>query len=124
MSVAKYINAPKIEAKKFEKSEFPPTRDETHSLGIIPSPSAVPSNKPAIKTPAASRGIICFVKPQVSLNHSCDSPGVIIVRIVKPITAITNGIKGCAGNKKAVAITGIVASITYKGFILRIFIKE
>jgi len=44
--VAKYMRAPKTEAKKFEKREFPPTRPETHWLGIRPSPSLVPSKRP------------------------------------------------------------------------------
>lgn len=30
VKVAKYMNAPKIDAKKLENKEFPPTRDTTH----------------------------------------------------------------------------------------------
>ena len=37
VNVAKYIKAPTIEAKKFENNEFPPTRFEIHSFGIIPA---------------------------------------------------------------------------------------
>ena len=36
VKVAKYINAPTIEAKKFEKIELPPTKSIIHSFGIIP----------------------------------------------------------------------------------------
>ncbi len=36
VKVAKYMNAPTIDAKRLENNELPPTNGETHSLGIIP----------------------------------------------------------------------------------------
>ena len=65
VNVAKYIKAPKNEAKRFENIEFPPTIVETHWLGIIPSCKGLPKAKPAINTPMKSSGTICFVKSQV-----------------------------------------------------------
>ena len=35
--VAKYMNAQTIDAKKLEKTEFPPTNLVIHSLGMIPA---------------------------------------------------------------------------------------
>ena len=35
--VAKYMNAPTMDAKKLAKTEFPPTRSLIHELGIIPA---------------------------------------------------------------------------------------
>lgn len=62
VKVAKYINAPTIEAKKFENKLFPPTRVAIHFDGIIPSFPGLPSKKPATKTPPNSKGIICNEK--------------------------------------------------------------
>lgn len=37
VKVAKYINAPAIEAKRFARIELPPNALFTHAVGIIPS---------------------------------------------------------------------------------------
>ncbi len=74
VSVAKYMNAPTMDAKKFEKSEFPPTKFATHSFGMIPaiavSPCVEPSKNPAANTPMANNGMICFANPQAEMVHS------------------------------------------------------
>ena len=74
VSVAKYMKAPVNEAKKFERSEFPPTAHSIQRFGTTPaivSPSCVePSRNPAVTTPMASRGMICLAKPHDDKAHS------------------------------------------------------
>ena len=65
------MKAPTIDAKKFEKTELPPTRADIHSFGITPAivlPSWFePNRNPAITTPIASNGIISFAKSHVAI---------------------------------------------------------
>jgi len=56
--VAKYINAPKIDAKKFANNELPPTNLPTNLDGIMPSCPTLPRRKPATKTPSNKSGSI------------------------------------------------------------------
>ena len=84
VSVAKYMKAPTIDAKKLAKNELPPTSIDIHSLGTMPlPPSGVPSKNPATRIPADKSGNICFANPQLSAIQSLDSPLLIESRIVK-----------------------------------------
>ena len=72
--VAKYMNAPVKLAKKLDNREFPPTARYTHSLGMIPAmevlPCVEPKRNPAVTTPMANKGRICFGKPHEANAHS------------------------------------------------------
>ena len=74
VNVAKYMKAPVKLARKFDNSEFPPTAHRIHPLGTTPaievSPCVDPNKKPAVTTPTANRGIICFAKPQEDNSQS------------------------------------------------------
>lgn len=84
--VAKYMNAPTIDAKKFENTELPPTIHSIHSLGITPAmvfPSWVePSKKPAVITPKARRGSICLANPQADNVHSLFSSSLLSKSVI------------------------------------------
>ena len=65
VKVEKYMKAPSTDANNVDSSELSPTAMFIHSLGIKPLCPGRPNNSPAIKTPAISNGMICFVKSQV-----------------------------------------------------------
>lgn len=74
VNVAKYMNAPVKLAKKFESKELPPTAHSIQWLGMIPAITVLscvePNKNPAITTPIANRGKICFANPQDEKSHS------------------------------------------------------
>ena len=90
--MAKYINAPATEAKRFEQSEFPPTAFDIHSDGIIPSPPGRPSRNPAAKTPIRSNGRIILAYHQDSPSHSPVSPFVVARISDKPTTPVRTSV--------------------------------
>src|SRR4030065_2141693 len=98
--VAKYIKAPTIEAKKLEKTEFPPTRADIHSFGITPAivfPSWVdPKRNPAATTPRASNGTINFAKSHVAVVHALFSSSFLSKRVMthNQMMATSIGISG------------------------------
>jgi len=129
VSVAKYIKAPTIEAKKLEKTEFPPTKPATHSFGTIPGIAVLscvePSRNPAIKTPIAKRGMICLAKSQVERVHSLFSGSLLSNRVIMLNPAIPTiiGISGDELTKPDRAVA-VAARATCCHFILRMAICE
>src|SRR4030043_87717 len=98
--VAKYMKAPTTDAKKFEKTEFPPTRADIHSFGITPAivlPSWVdPKRNPAATTPRASNGMISFAKSHVAMVHALFSSSFLSKRVMtlSEMMATSIGIRG------------------------------
>ena len=80
VSVAKYIKAPLIDAKRLAQIEFPPTSFTIHSDGIKPSCPGLPRKEPAIRTPRNRSGKICLANPQVDENQSPISPSEVLVK--------------------------------------------
>ena len=137
VSVAKYMNAPANEAKKFDDREFPPTALCIHSFGITPAMAVEscvePSRKPAVITPIANNGSICFANPHAEIVHarlssSCLSNSVISESAVMPTIMGTRGTKtGLEINIFASIAETIVAAApltTHHHFILRILVSE
>ena len=139
VSVAKYIKAPKMLAKKFvhtgqtDRARFSnapppqpaissmrfglsPTSISTYLLGMTPSWSGRPSRKPATSTPINSNGRICLAKPHVAANHSPPSPLLVLRMIDKPTMAAEKGMsthKPPAGRASASTAGGMAASTTF-----------
>jgi len=96
--VAKYMKAPATEANRFDKMEFPPTAEFTHSDGMSPSCPGRPSKTPAMSTPKKRSGNICLVNPQVEPNQSPTSPLSVLVIIESPMTPAAKAMTGSRGN--------------------------
>ena len=92
VKVAKYINAPIIEANRFDQIEFPPTKADIQLVGIKPDAKefGLPNKNPAASTPNKSRGTICLVNVQVSLIQSEVSPSLLLSKIDSPIIPVKN----------------------------------
>src|SRR4030042_5679968 len=137
VSVAKYMKAPTIEAKKLENKELPPTKPEIHWLGITPAivfPSCVePNKKPAVTIPMASSGNICLAKSQVAKVHSLFSASFLSfnVMMLNEIMPTNMGINGASllfsiklDANIAETMVARAADNTHCHFILSTFINE
>ena len=137
VNVAKYMNAPEKLAKKFENNEVPPTAHSIHSFGMIPamtvSSCVEPSRNPAVMTPMANNGMICFANPQADNVHSRFSGSRLSSRVITERDAIPT-IIGTSGTifgfgisqfaKTADNAVAATPAITHCHFIFNILISE
>ncbi|MPN25980.1 hypothetical protein SDC9_173402 [bioreactor metagenome] len=135
--VAKYMKAPTTLAQKLDHTVLPPTAHSIHEFGTTPgievSPWVEPKRNPAVTTPTASKGIICFAKPHAEsvhsrLSSSCLSKRVITLKEIMPTTIGTKGtntllfIKLAA--KSAEATVAKTPAATHCHLIFKIFTNE
>ena len=88
VSVAKYMNAPEMDAKKFAANELPPTSMATYRLGMSASCPGRPRRNPATSTPPKSSGMTWSAYPHVDVYQSCRSSRVNHSHEVRSVTAI------------------------------------
>ena len=107
------MKAPRMDARKLDVRELPPTDHVTQALGISPSLPGLPSNAPATSTPPSNNGRICLAKPHVTPNHSPISPSLVLVMTESPMEAAAKDKTGWWGNRTASTMAGTAARTVF-----------
>lgn len=114
VSVAKYMNAPTIDAKKLANNKFPPTRLTIQVRWYYAFMTRTPRRKPDTSMPPSSKGVICFTsetpcwsEPFTGFTFICTCYN------WKPCYTTAKAITGSCGNMKVITAVGMATTAIF-----------